>query len=121
MNKQLNIHPQSITFGSVTNLLNGAFASLSGPVGFTPNQPTIRVRRIQVTNPPGSSNPVEFSIFKGLSGGSLAGTQVLSGNVIVSETLDFETDFILESADFLTGECISNGTLVVNISADISF
>jgi hypothetical protein len=32
-----------------------------------------------------------------------------------------EVDFILEANDFLTGECISTGSLVVNISAEINF
>ena len=117
----LNTHTKLMTFGSVTDLLNGAFASLSGPVGFTPRQPTIIVRRIQVSNNE-SSGTVLFSIFKGASGASAANTQVLIGNCAARGTVDFETEIVLDAADFLTGTCLSNtddGPLVVNISAEI--
>lgn len=120
MGKKLNIQPQTIAIGTVTNLLNGALSSLNGPIGFTPTQPRIHVKHIQVVNP-STTTPVEFSIFKGASGASAAGTQVISGNAGILSTLDYEVDMVLESTDFLTGTGISSGSVVINISAEIGF
>lgn len=118
--EKLNIQPQTISFGSVSNLLNGAFASLSGPAGFTPTQPRIVVKEISVTNP-SFSNPVTFSVFKGASGGSASGTEVFSGIAPVDSTIVLPADLVLDAADFLTGKSTSSGSLVVNISASIGF
>jgi hypothetical protein len=117
--KRLDIHPQTVTFGSVSNLLNGAFASLSGPVGFTPTQPRIHVSGIEVVNPSGSS--VDFALYKGASGGNASGTEVFVGTAAAHSAVQVPADFVLESADFLTGAATSSGTLTVNISAEIGF
>lgn len=122
MAKKLNIQPQTISYGAVANLLNGAFASLSGPVGFTPTQPRIVVKAITVTNP-STSSPVTYALFKGASGGSTSGTQVANGNAPADSTVLVPVDdLVLDAADFLTGECASSGgNLIVNITAEIDF
>lgn len=120
MGKKLNIQPQTIVFASVTNLLNGALNSLAGPIGFTPTQPRIVVKKIRVVNP-STSTPVEFSLFKGASGGNAVGTEIVSGNAAVVSTTDYDMDVVLDAADFLTGKSISNGTLTINIFAEIEF
>lgn len=122
MGKKLNIQQKTIQFGTVTDLLNGAFSSLNGPVGFTPTQHRIIVKMIRVVND--SENPVSFVLSKGLSGKSLPGTRVLSGNVLRDQTLSFDMGLVLDAEDFLTGTCTSNtnsGGLTVNISAEIEF
>ncbi len=62
-----------------------------------------------------------FSLYKGASGAGAGGTQVFCGTCPALGSVNAEVDFILEASDFLTGECISTGSLVVNISAEISF
>lgn len=120
MGKSLNVQEKTIQLGSVATILNGDFSSLSGPVGFTPTQPVIRVSRITVVNP-SSSGTVAFSLYKGASGGSANGTQVYTASVPPFGTVNAEVDILLESGEFLTGECISSGSLVVNVSAKIGF
>lgn len=122
MGKRLNIQAQSLSYGTVANLLNGAFASLSGPVGFTPTQPRIIVKSISVTNPTGTA--VEFAIYKGASGAETSGTEVLAGNADAMSTVELEQDLVLDAVDFLTGAAKSNtsaGPIVVNVSAEIGF
>jgi hypothetical protein len=101
------------------DLLNGAFSSLSGPVGFTPSQPRIKVRRIKVTN--NESTPHDFILFKGASGGSDVGTEIYNGTLGGGTTVDIPMDLVLDSADFLTGKASASFKLVVIISADIDF
>lgn len=108
---KLNIQPQTISFGSVTDLL-------AGPTG-TPVAPRIEVESVTVTNATG--NPVEFSLFKGASGGSVSGTQVARGSVPATSTLQVPVETVLESADVLTGTATSSGSLVINIDAKIGF
>lgn len=123
MSKKLNIQPQTVPQGTVLDLLNGAFASLSGPVGFTASQPRIFVKGISVTAV-GGSQTGPFTLFKGASGGSTSGTQVLEGSVAPGTTIEFALDLVLDAADFLTGTAQSSGlnpALVVNITAEIDF
>lgn len=117
---KINFQIATIAFGSVTDLLNGAFASLSGPVGFNATQPRIHVKSIRVTNP-STSNSIEFAIYKGASGASAAGTEVLVGNTGIFSTTEAELDLVLDASDFLTGKCISSGSVTVDISAEIHF
>ena len=119
--KNLNIPAQSIVFGTITNLLNGAFASLSGPIGFTPEQPRIIVKSIQILNA-NDEEPVGYIIYKGASGASASGTQVLIGTVAVYSSVTIDTDIVLDAGDFLTGTSNSGGgPLIVNISAQIEY
>jgi hypothetical protein len=120
MGKSLNIQPQVITYGTVTNLLNGAFASLSGPVGFTPTQPKIRVKSITVVNP-STTTPVEFALYKNGAGYTTPGAEVLAANAGAFSTVVYPVDVVLDAADFLTGHSVSSGSVTVNISAEIEF
>lgn len=120
MGKKLNINASVIVQGSVSDLLNGALTSLAGPVGFSLNQPRLIVKRIQVINPSTSLGTL-FAIYKGASGGHAAGTEVIYASINQTSTIDLETDLVLDASDFLTGTCISSGSLTVNISAEIEF
>lgn len=119
MNDKLNIQPQTITYGVVSDLLNGSFDSLSGPVGFVPTQPRIGVRRIELTNV--GSSLIQVYLFKGPSGGNSTGDQILAASIPSESTVAFDVDLVLDSEDFLTGACHSSGSVVVNIAAGIGF
>lgn len=119
MDTKLNIAPQTMVSGTFYDLLNGAFSSLSGPVGFTPKQPRINVDRIELTNI--GSQVVQVYLYKGPSGGHAAGDQILSATVPSDATIVFDVDLVLDAGDFLTGTSHSNGTTVINIAARIGF
>lgn len=118
MGKRLNIEPQFLP-ATVGNLLNGAFASLSGPIGFTPTQPRIVVKEIRIIST--DDGGFSFSIYKGASGGSSAGTLQLTGGLGSLEMLVFPVDIVLDAGDFLTGIASTSSKVVVSIAAEIEF
>jgi hypothetical protein len=120
MGKKLNISSNVVTDGVFTNLLNGAIASLAGPIGFTLEQPRIIVTHIQVINT-ASTLGAGFAIYKGASGGHAVGTEVAYGSANASSSVEIDTDIVLDAEDFLTGRCIGPGSLTINISAEIEF
>lgn len=119
---KINFQIATMAFGSVTDLLNGAFASLSGPVGFSATQPRVYVKSIRLSNSSTSpTNSPAFVIYKGASGASAPGTEVLVGSIGPLSTIEQELDLVLDASDFLTGHCISSGSVSVDISAEIHF
>lgn len=120
MGKKLNIQPQFVPYMTAADLLNGAFASLSGPIGFTPEQPRIHVTGVSITSLGGGFGVV---LYKGTSGGSTLGTQVLE-EAPPSGTTFYPIDVILDAADFLTGVAPTSGSslaLIINITAEIEY
>lgn len=101
-NKTINIPPQAIS-NTVGNLLNPALGSVSGPVGFTMTQPYLIINHMRITNKTGSG--VTFTMYKGATGGSAAGTEYAFPGVTVpaNSYLDWYGKLRLDSADFLTG------------------
>ena len=126
MRKALNIQPQVLpASGSVVDLLNGALSSLSGPVGFTLAQPRIHVKQITVTSEV-TSPASSFAIYKGASGGSVAGTAIVADiSIPLGTTKTYLVDTVLDSTDFLTGRVTPANTggapLVITVTADIEF
>lgn len=113
MGKKINFQPISVVSASPVNLLNGAFASLSGPIGFTPTQPRIIVKAISVFN----LNDYPFVIQKNgvtVFAGPDAGT--ISTYPL---TKQFVQDIVLEASDFLSAT--SQYGVTVNIDAEIEF
>lgn len=119
MARRLNIEPQLLPHGSVADLLNGAFASLSGPVGFTPTQPRLLVKSVSITN--NDSSIHSGILYKGASGGSDSGTEIANASVGPLSTMTYTVDQVFESGDFLTGTADASSKLVVNISVEIDF
>lgn len=120
MGRRLNIQPRPLPLTPTIDLLNGALASLSGPVGFTPEQPRIFVREVQVTNTD-ASNTNAFALYKGASGANVSGTEVAEGSVLQQSTVVFPINQVFDAADFLTGRAVAGSAnkLVVNIVAEI--
>lgn len=112
MSKQLNIQPASLVSGSPVTVLSGAFASLSGPVGFTATQPRITVKKVTVSAASSSS----FALYKN-------GVVVLEGSNTgtVAASFVYDVEIVLDAADTLAGNAPSGGSAIVNISADIEF
>lgn len=118
MSKLLNIQPIALT-ASVANLLNPNVSSLSGPVGFTLTQPYIRITRIRAVSK--SAAVVTVSLYKGATGGSAAGTEVVwnAAQVPANGNLEEYCDIRLDAADFLTGVCSAATSVTLNIDAEI--
>lgn len=119
MSKLLNIPPIALTNTAGTNLLNCAITSLSGPVGMTATQPTLRVTKLSFTNT--TTAAVAVSLFKGATGAHAAGTEVFGSalSIPANSTYNDYGDFRLDSGDFLTGSGLGV-TLRIEAEADFS-
>jgi hypothetical protein len=119
-NKRLNIPPIALT-NAVANLLNCALTSVAGGVNLTLTQPYLLVTRLSIVNK--TASPHNFTLYKGLTGGSAAGTEVIGVATVVAANAAFEyaSEFRLDSADFLTGLADANTVLVLRIEAEIGF
>jgi len=102
-NRILNIQPVALTTTLTTNVLNAAVTSLAGPVGVTVTQPYMILRHIRITNKTGTA--ATFSLWKGATGGNVAGTEVIGTGVSVPANSYFDWYGILrlDSGDFLVG------------------
>lgn len=119
-NKRLNI--QLISVGAtVTNLLNCAIASLTGPVGMAATQPYLLISQIRVTNNDTAAHTL--NLYKGATGASAAGTELAKALSIPASS--FMTIFYgslrMDSGDFLTGSADTAAKLVLQIDAEIGF
>lgn len=126
-NKILNIQPQFVP-SSAGNLLNCNITTVSGPVGFTATQPYIIITHVRVTNnDTGGAHTVK--LFKGLTGGSSAGTEVMwAGGASIPAAaagnqnwLDWNGKLRLDAADFLTGIADTASKVTIEIDAEIGF
>jgi hypothetical protein len=119
--RKMNIEPIAIT-ASVTNLLNCNITSLAGPIGYTQTQPFILITHMRVINR--SPAAVVFSLWKGATGASVAGTEFAWSAVSVPANgfLDWysgQNAARFDAADFLTGLAASASALTLNIDAEI--
>src|SRR5471030_2939580 len=102
-NKTLNVQPVALTVTLTTNILNCAVTSMSGPVGVTIGQPYMIIRHVRVTNKTGSA--ATFSLWKGGTGGNVAGTEIIGTGYSVAANSSFDWYGImrLDSTDFIVG------------------
>jgi hypothetical protein len=119
-NKIPNIQPIAIGT-SVSNLLNCAVSSLTGPVGFTLTQPWLNIKHIRLNNKTGAA--ITVTLYKGASGASAAGTEFAFSAVSIpaNSSLDYNspgTPFY--STDFLTGVASATG-VTMNVEAEVGF
>lgn len=122
MARLLNIEPIALQ-ATVQNLLNGAIASLSGPVGFSASQPFITITHMRIINT--TNAPVVVSLYKGASAAAAAGSEFawnvysLSGNGSGNVNYDdWNGAARFDSTDFLTGLGLG---VTLNIDAEITF
>jgi hypothetical protein len=101
--KKLNIPPIALT-GTVANLLNIPSLTALTPVGFTMPAAHLIVTKAEFVNTTGA--PVLVSFFKGLTGASLAGTEVYGSGLSIpaNGVIPDYGDLRLDAADFLTGK-----------------
>jgi len=106
---------------SVTNLVNAAITSLSGPVGVTLTQPRAILRHLRVVNK--STSAVTCSFWIGATGASAAGTEfAFAGESIPANShADWYGEEELDSTDFLTGSAGGATSITMNAELEIGF
>ena len=102
-NKIFNFGPVALTATLTTNILNPAYTSVAGPVGFTGTQPYIVLRHLRIVNK--TAGAVTFSLWKGGTAGNVAGTEVVGGgqSVAANSSYDWYGIMRFDAADFLVG------------------
>lgn len=118
-NKTINIQPVAIPV-AVGNLLNCAITSLSGPVGLSLTQPYLIINHMRIINYSGSA--ISVTLYKGASGGSAAGTQILGGvSIPANSYIDVYGKLRLDSTDFLTGVASAANAAVLQAEGEVGF
>ncbi len=117
-NKLQTFGPVALTT-SVANILNPP--TLTGGVG-CPSTTTATyyvVRVINIVNK--SASPVTFSMWKGATGASLAGTEVVGAALSVAgnSTFSWVGQMRLDTADFLTATASANTSLTFSAFGEI--
>ena len=120
-NKIINIQPIALTTTLTTNILNTAITSLAGPVGLTATQPYLILRHVRIANKTGSA--ATFSLWKGATGGNVAGTEVIGTGVSVAanSAYDYYGILRLDSGDFLVGGSNTATALTLTAEGEIGF
>lgn len=116
--KKLNVLPIALT-GSVANLLNVPATTGLSPVGFTMPSAHLIVTKIEFVNTTGA--PVLVSMWKGATGASAAGTEVLGSGLSIpaNGVIADYGDMRLDAADFLTGKGLGV-TVRLEVEIDIT-
>jgi hypothetical protein len=102
-NKIFNFGPVALTTVLTTNILNPNVTSLAGPVGFTLTQPYIILKHVRIVNK--TAGAVTASLWKGATGGNVAGTEVIvqGTSIPANSYLDWYGIMRFDAADFLVG------------------
>ena len=119
-NKVFNFGPVALTTVLTTNILNpGAGARATPPVGFTDTIPYIVLRHIRIVNK--TAAPVTFSLWKGATGGNVAGTEVVGQGTSVAANSSFDWYGMMrfDSADFLVGGAGTTAALSIQGEGEI--
>jgi hypothetical protein len=100
-NKVFNFGPLALTTTLTTNILNPA--TITGGINSGTSPLYIILRRINIVNK--TAAPATFSLWKGLTGANLAGTEIIGTGQVVPANSYFPWSGILrlDSTDFLVG------------------
>lgn len=117
-NKILNI-PAVYVSNAAANLLNCGITSLAGPVGYTQTQPYIILKHVRLVNK--TAGAVTATLFKGATGGSAGGSELMFGGVSVpaNSYVDWYGQMRLDSGDFLSGIAGAASSIVFNAEGEI--
>jgi hypothetical protein len=118
-NKILNIQPIALTATLTTNILNCGVTSMSGPVGLTIGQPYMVLRHVRVSNKTGTA--ATFSLWKGATGGNVAGTEFIGTAISVPANtgVDYYGIWRFDSGDFLVGGAGTATALTLTADGEI--
>lgn len=118
--RKFNIGPVAMA-NSATNIANFAITSLSGPVGWTATQPLAYITRIRIVNK--TAGAVTFSLYKGASGASAAGTEVVgtAKSIAANDAFEWYGSIEMKSTDFLVGLASAATSLTFECSGEVTF
>lgn len=116
-NKAFNFGPVALTNTLTTNILNPATAS--GGVNAGSSAQYIIIRHIRVVNK--TAGTVTFSLYRGATGGNVAGTEVIGigQSVAANSSYDWYGILRFDAADFLVGGASANTSLTINGEGEI--
>lgn len=115
-NKPFNFPPQ--TLGTVAaNIFNPPTGA--GGVGITATNQFAIIRHIRIVNR--TASPATFSLFKGLTGGSAAGTEIVGSatSVPANSFVDWYGAMRFDVADFLTGFAGTASALTIMVEGEL--
>jgi hypothetical protein len=118
-NKVFTFGPVALTTTLTTNILNCNVTSLAGVVGFTQSQAYIVIRHLAVVNKTGSAATV--SLWKGATGGNVAGTEFLwqAFSVAANSYVERYGIFRFDATDFLVGGAGTTTALTIQGEGEI--
>ena len=118
-NRKLNFPPTALTNTLTTNILNCAITSLAGVVGYTQTQPYILLTHVRVQNK--TAGAVTVSLWKGATGGNVAGTEFLwtGYSVPANSWVESYGTYRFDSADFLVGGAGAATSLNIMLDGEI--
>lgn len=118
-NKIFGFGPVAMSNTLTTNILNPNVTSVAGPVGFTMSQPYIVLRHIRIVNK--TAGAVTFSLWKGGTGGNVAGTEVIGTALSIAANSAYDWYGILrfDAADFLVGGASAATSLTIQGEGEI--
>jgi hypothetical protein len=105
--------------GTPRKIAGPAFIAASATNIYTPPASTIYtvIRHIHIANVTGAA--VSFNLWVGLSGGSLAGTELFKQHSIPANVeFDYYCVLRLDSTDFLTGLASAATSLVIDVEGE---
>jgi len=116
-NKLFNSGPVALTTTLTTNILNPPTATGGVGAGSSPNY--IILRHIRILNKTGTA--ATFSLWKGATGGNVAGTEVVGTALSVAANSAFDWFGIMrfDSADFLVGGAGTTTALTIQMEGEI--
>lgn len=122
-NKKFKFGPVALTTTLTTNILNPAFTSVAGPIGFTATQPYLLLYHIRITNKTAST--ATFSLWIGATGGNAAGTEFINTGHSVEAYGSYDwyspSGFRIDSTDFLVGGANTATALTISGEGEIGF
>lgn len=116
-NKAFNFGPIALTNTLTTNLLNPAAAT--GGVNGGASGQYIILKHIRIVNK--TAGAVTFSLWKGATGGNVAGTEVVgqAKSVAANDAYDWYGSMRFDTADFLVGGASANTSLAIQGEGEV--
>lgn len=121
-NKALNFEPAFLLSTASGNLFNVGAAPASA-IGYSSTAPYALIKHIRMSNID-TSTPHVVSLYKGGTGGAVAGTQFQFGNVSIpaQSWVDWyagSPGHRFDAADFLSGQADASSKVVITMEGEI--
>lgn len=120
-NRKLNVGPIALTNTLTTNIFNvGTGARATPPTGFTEPGFYAVITHVHISNKTGSA--ATFSLWKGATGGNVAGTEFIGTAISVpaNSAVDYYSPgWRFDAADFLVGGAGTATALTITLAGEL--